>query len=50
MDFVDLQVFKCVVDEGGIIKAARKLHRAPSSVTTRVKQLETSLGVTLFPP
>ncbi len=48
MDFVDLQVFKCVVDEGGIIKAARKLHRVPSSVTTRVKQLETSLGVTLF--
>ena len=48
MDFVDLQVFKCVVDEGGITKAARKLHRVPSSVTTRVKQLETSLGVTLF--
>jgi DNA-binding transcriptional LysR family regulator len=48
MDFVDLKVFKCVIDEGGIIKAARKLHRAPSSVTTRVKQLETSLGVTLF--
>jgi len=41
-------VFKSVVDEGGIIKAARKLHRVPSSVTTRVKQLETSLGVTLF--
>ena len=48
MDFVDLQVFKCVVDEGGIIKAARKLHRVPSSVTTRIKQLETSLGVMLF--
>ena len=48
MDFVDLQVFKSVVDEGGIIKAARKLHRVPSSVTTRVKQLEASLGVTLF--
>jgi DNA-binding transcriptional LysR family regulator len=48
MDFVDLKVFKSVVDEGGVIKAARKLHRAPSSVTTRVKQLETSLGVTLF--
>ena len=48
MDFVDLQVFKCVVDEGGIIKAARKLHRVPSSITTRVQQLEKSLGVTLF--
>jgi DNA-binding transcriptional LysR family regulator len=48
MDFVDLQVFKSVVDEGGIIKAARKLHRVPSSVTTRIQQLESSLGVTLF--
>src|SRR3984893_9663359 len=48
MNFVDLQVFKCVVDEGGIIKAARKLHRVPSSVTTRIKQLEASMGVTLF--
>ena len=48
MKFVDLQVFKFVVDEGGTIKAARKLHRVPSSVTTRIKQLETSLGVTLF--
>jgi DNA-binding transcriptional LysR family regulator len=48
MDFVDLKVFRSVVDEGGVIKAARKLHRVPSSVTTRIKQLETSLGVTLF--
>ena len=48
MNFVDLQVFRCVVAEGGIIKAARKLHRVPSSVTTRIQQLETSLGVTLF--
>jgi DNA-binding transcriptional LysR family regulator len=48
MDFVDLQVFKSVVDEGGIIKAARKLHRVPSSVTTRIQQLEISLGVSLF--
>src|SRR5205814_1940387 len=48
MNFTDLQVFKAVVDEGGIIKAARKLHRVPSSVTTRIRQLETSMGVTLF--
>jgi len=48
MDFVDLQMFKSVVDEGGIIKAARKLHRVPSSVTTRIKQLEASLGAALF--
>jgi DNA-binding transcriptional LysR family regulator len=48
MDFVDLQVFKSVVDEGGIIKAALRLHRVPSSVTARIQQLELSLGVTLF--
>jgi hypothetical protein len=45
MDFVDLIVFKTVVDEGGVTKAARKLHRVPSSVTTRIQQLETALGV-----
>jgi DNA-binding transcriptional LysR family regulator len=48
MDFVDLQVFKTVVDEGGIIKAARRLHRVPSSVTTRIQRLEASMGVALF--
>jgi DNA-binding transcriptional LysR family regulator len=48
MDFVDLKVFKTVVDEGGVTKAARKLHRVPSSVTTRIQQLETALGVKLF--
>jgi len=48
MDISDLQVFKAVVEEGGIIKAAARLHRVPSNVTTRVKQLEASLGVELF--
>ena len=48
MDVADLRVFKSVVDEGGVIRAASKLHRVPSSVTTRIKQLETSIGVKLF--
>lgn len=48
MNFADLQVFKSVVDEGGVIKAAQKLHRVPSAVTTRIKQLEASIGVKLF--
>ena len=48
MNFADLQVFKSVVDEGGVIKAASKLHRVPSAVTTRIKQLEASIGVKLF--
>ncbi|MBV9560660.1 MAG: LysR family transcriptional regulator [Bradyrhizobium sp.] len=48
MNFADLQVFKSVVDEGGVIRAAQKLHRVPSAVTTRIKQLEASVGVKLF--
>ena len=48
MDFDSLQIFKAVVDAGGIIAAARQLHRVQSGVTTRIKQLEASLGVELF--
>src|SRR5262245_27716847 len=48
MDFAALQVFKAVADEGGISSAARKLHRVQSNVTTRIQQLEASLGTTLF--
>jgi DNA-binding transcriptional LysR family regulator len=48
MNFADLQVFKSVVEEGGVIRAATKLHRVPSAVTTRIKQLEASMGVQLF--
>jgi DNA-binding transcriptional LysR family regulator len=48
INFTDLQVFRSVVEEGGIVKAARKLHRVPSNVSKRIKQLESSMGVTLF--
>src|SRR4051812_26670626 len=48
MDFVALQVFKTVVDEGGINPAAKKLHRVQSNVTTRIQRLEASLGTQLF--
>jgi DNA-binding transcriptional LysR family regulator len=48
MNFADLQMFKTVVEEGGIVKAARKLHRVPSNVSTRIKQLETAVGIPLF--
>ncbi|WP_024575136.1 MULTISPECIES: LysR family transcriptional regulator [unclassified Afipia] len=48
MNFADLQIFKTVVEEGGIVKAARKLHRVPSNITTRIKQLETAVGTPLF--
>ena len=48
MDFAALQVFKAVADEGGISAAAKKLHRVQSNVTTRIQQLEASLGTPLF--
>ena len=48
MDLVALQIFKTVAEQGGITKAAAKLHRVQSNVTTRVKQLEARLGTKLF--
>lgn len=48
MELSDLRIFKTVVEEGGIVRAARKLHRVQSNVTTRIKQLEASIGVELF--
>ena len=48
MDFAVLRMFKAVVDEGGISPAAKKLHRVQSNVTTRIQQLENSLGTKLF--
>jgi DNA-binding transcriptional LysR family regulator len=48
MNFADLQVFKTVVEEGGIVKAARKLHRVPSNISMRIKHLETAVGIPLF--
>lgn len=48
MDLSDLEIFRCVVEAGGITRAAERLHRVPSNVTTRVRQLENKLGVQLF--
>jgi len=48
MDLSDLAIFKAVVEEGGIVRAARKLHRVQSSVTSRIQQLEASVGTRLF--
>lgn len=48
LDLAALQIFKAVADEGGITKAAAKLHRVQSNITTRVKQLEARLGTKLF--
>jgi DNA-binding transcriptional LysR family regulator len=48
IDLTALEIFKAVVEQGGITKAAARLHRVQSNVTTRVKQLEARLGTTLF--
>lgn len=48
VDLESLAIFRTVVEEGGVVRAAAKLHRVPSNVTTRVRQLEEFLGVRLF--
>jgi DNA-binding transcriptional LysR family regulator len=48
MDLSDLKIFSAVVHAGGITRAAERLHRVQSSVTTRIRQLEDELGVELF--
>lgn len=48
MELSDLHVFRTVVTAGGVSRAAEKLHRVQSNVTTRVRKLEEDLGVELF--
>jgi DNA-binding transcriptional LysR family regulator len=48
MELSDLRIFRAVVQEGGVTRAAMKLNRVQSNVTTRVRQLEERLGVSLF--
>jgi len=48
IDLDSLDIFRTVVQEGGVIRAAAKLNRVQSNVTTRIKQLEERLGLRLF--
>jgi DNA-binding transcriptional LysR family regulator len=48
MDLSDLRIFSAVVREGGVTRAADRLHRVQSNVTTRIRQLEEDLAVPLF--
>jgi DNA-binding transcriptional LysR family regulator len=48
MDLSDLRIFSAVVRHGGVTRAAERLHRVQSNVTTRVRQLEDELNVRLF--
>lgn len=48
MEIADLKTLVAVVNHSSITRAAEDLHRVPSGVTTRILQLEESLGVQLF--
>ena len=48
MDLSDLRIFVAVVRKGGVTRAAERLHRVQSNVTTRIRQLEEDLGVALL--
>jgi DNA-binding transcriptional LysR family regulator len=48
MELSDLNVFRTVVQAGGITRAAERLNRVQSNVTTRIRHLEEQLGVELF--
>ena len=48
MDLTQLEMFNAVALTGSITRAAQKVHRVPSNLTTRIRQLEADLGVELF--
>lgn len=48
MDLVQLEIFCAVAQHQSIAAAAEQIHRVPSNLTTRLKQLEADLGVDLF--
>jgi DNA-binding transcriptional LysR family regulator len=48
IDLESLEIFRAVATEGGVIRAALKLNRVQSNVTTRIKQMEQRLGCSVF--
>jgi len=48
LDLRSLEIFRTVAVEGSITKAALKLNRVQSNISTRIKQLEQSLQKNLF--
>ena len=45
---VDLKAFCAVAEEGNLTRGAARVHLSPSSVCSRIKGLESSLGVALL--
>ncbi|ENA3459603.1 LysR family transcriptional regulator [Yersinia enterocolitica] len=48
MDLTQLRMFCCVAETGSVARAAEQMHRVPSNLTTRLRQLEIELGADLF--
>ena len=48
MTLSQLEMFRAIAQTGSISAAAQRVHRVPSNLTTRIKQLEAELGVELF--
>lgn len=48
MELAELEIFRAVALEQSVTRAAQRLGRVQSNVTTRLRQLEESLGVDLF--
>ncbi|TFZ52068.1 LysR family transcriptional regulator [Serratia proteamaculans] len=48
MDLTQLRMFCSVAETGSVARAAEQLHRVPSNLTTRLRQLEQELGTDLF--
>ncbi|MEW9700490.1 LysR family transcriptional regulator [Paenibacillus sp. SI8] len=48
MEITDLKVFMAVMEERSITRAAEKLDYVQSNITTRIRKIESELGVLLF--
>ena len=48
LDLAALAIFRAVAQEGSVTRAAERLQRVQSNVTTRVRQLEADVSATLF--